>query len=222
MALSDLATETVLRYFHILSGIVWIGLLYFFNLVNAPLLKVKLTKPFDVDMAERTTANITARALFWFRWGAISTLVFGLLLLESVRQRMGFSYKGYFLENGLQGYSILLGILLALVMFFNVWFVIWPNQQVILGNNKRIAAGVADEEKARLQAENAPRMKNALMASRVNTWFSVPMLFGMVFGAHGGFTSTGVADWRGWILPVASVVLVLVLMALFANQKPKK
>jgi uncharacterized membrane protein len=223
MALADLATETLLRYFHILAGITWIGLLYFFNLANAPLLKVNLKKPIEANMTDRMNAHITTRALFWFRWGAMGTLFFGLLLLESVRQRMGVTYGTYFLGNGMQGYAILLGIILALVMFFNVWFIIWPNQQVVVRNNVKIAAGVSDEEKTKLQNENAPLMKKAVLASRINTWFSIPMLFGMVFGAHGAFGWDGATiNWGMWLWPVVALAVVLVLMALYANQKPKK
>src|ERR1700745_2554979 len=96
------AYDALFRYFHILFGIAWIGLLYFFNFVNAPLLKIKLRQPYDVDMVERATGP---------------------------------------------------GLLLGIAMLFNVWFIIWPNQKVILRNNKKIAGGVGDDEKKALQAE---------------------------------------------------------------------
>ncbi|MFO1533437.1 MAG: hypothetical protein ABR562_07055, partial [Thermoplasmatota archaeon] len=188
------------------------------NFVNAPLLRIKLSQPYDVDMAERATGNITLRALFFFRWGAMSTLLFGLLLLGAEGQAHG-GMGNYFLHNGWPGYAILMGGLLAVAMWFNVWFIIWPNQKVILGNNKRIAGGVADDEKARLQAANAPRVKKAVMASRVNTWFSVPMLFGMVFGAHGP-AQVG-SGMTVWYVSVGAVALLLLVMAML-SQKPKK
>ncbi len=215
MAFEDLASQTLFRYFHILSGVTWIGLLYFFNLVNLPLLKFPMKKPFDVNMSEKATANITLKTLFWFRWGAMFTFIFGLLLIESVRTGLGMSFGEYFFDNGPQGLLILLGVILGTIMWFNVWFIIWPNQQVILSNNKEIAAGVSDDKKAKLTADNAPRVKNAVMASRFNTWASVPMLFGMVFGAHGA----GSQDWSAYQLPVVSLVVVLLVMVYFSNKK---
>ncbi len=204
--------ETLFRFFHILAGITWIGLLYFFNLVNLPLLKFNLKKPFDVDMTEKATANITLKTLFWFRWGAMFTFLFGLLLIGARAESMG-GFGTYFFGNGFPGYAILVGVLFGTIMWFNVWFVIWPNQQKILSNNKAIAAGA--ENKDELTAANGPMVKTAVMASRTNTWLSVPMLFGMVFGAHGGqFSSFGAA-----VGPLIVLAVVLALMVLYSTQK---
>lgn len=176
--------DALWRYFHILAGITWIGLLYFFNLVNLPLLKFDMKKPFDVEMTEKASMHITLKTLWWFRWGAAFTVLFGLLLIESQRWEHG-GLAPYFLERGFAGYFILVGVVFGLIMAYNVWFIIWPNQQVIMKNNKAIAATSDEEETKRLQAENAPRAKTAVLASRMNTWLSVPMLFGMIMGAHG-------------------------------------
>lgn len=203
--------ETLFRYFHILSGITWIGLLYFFNLVNLPLLKFDLKKPYSVDMGEKATANITLKTLFWFRYGALFTVIFGLLLMEVKRAQFG-SMGDYFFNNGAPGYFILVGIVLALVMAVNVWFIIWPQQQVILANNKAIAEGAANKDE--LAADNGPRVKKAVMASRFNTWASIPMLFGMVFGAHGGGADIG--TFSG---PLIVLAVVLALMVLYSKQK---
>ena len=206
---------TLFRYLHVLSGVLWIGLLYFFNLVNLPLLKIDLKKPFTVNMADKASAHITAKTLFWFRWGAASTLVWGLLLIEAQRRQYG-TMRAYMLDNGPPGTFILLAVALAIVMFVNVWFVIWPNQKVILANNMKIAAaGTSDEEKKRLQDENAPRVKMAVMASRTNTWLSVPMLFGMVFGAHGG----GDATWTSYQMPLAFLAALLLVMVVYSRPK---
>ena len=216
--------DSILRFLHILSGIVWIGMLYFFNLVNLPLLKFPLKKPFDMNMAEKASLHILGKAIFWFRWGAAATVLFGLLLLGAAMSNEG--YKGaaeaagvsvleyYFLERGLQGYAILMGALFGLVMAFNVWFVIWPRQQKILTNNRALSATTDEAEKKRLADENAPLVKTATMASRTNTWLSVPMLFGMVFGAH------PVAD-DAWTYPALVLGVVLVIMVLYSNQKKK-
>jgi uncharacterized membrane protein len=206
--------ETSVRFLHILSGIVWIGMLYFFNLVNLPLLKLQLKKPYEANMAEKASAHISIKTLFFFRWGAFFTLLFGLLLVGSKAETVGLA--AYFLESGMNGYAILLGVLLALVMFFNVWFVIWPRQQKILSNNKAAAAATDEAEKKRLGDLNAPMLKEAVLASRVNTWLSIPMLWGMVFSAHGPGGDFG----PDWYFPVAVLAALLVLMAAY-SQTPK-
>src|SRR5688572_26560472 len=99
--------ETTIRFLHILAGITWIGMLYFFNLVNLPLLKIQLKKPYDVSMAEKASPHVILKTLFFFRWGAFFTLLFGVLLLLSVAEPIGL--REYFLGRGLNGYSILLG-----------------------------------------------------------------------------------------------------------------
>lgn len=215
MGLGDPVYDAVFRYFHILAGITWIGLLYFFNLVNLPLLKFKMSNPVDVEMGEKASAHITLKTLWWFRWGAMFTLIFGLILIEVKRMQFG-SMGGYFFENGPAGYLILLGVILAITMWFNVWFLIWPNQKVILSNNLKIAAGVSEEEKAKLTADNGPRVKTAVMASRYNTWASIPMLFGMVFGAHGGGIGE---DWGDFIGPLGILAVVLVAMVYMSYRK---
>jgi len=217
--------ETVIRYLHILSGIVWIGMLYFFNLVNLPLLKFSLKKPYEANMAEKATAHITIKTLFWFRWGAAFTVLFGLLLLWNEQQQaqaLGITFAQIYGATGsgvsMKLVAILLGAVLALVMAFNVWFVIWPRQQKILANNKAIAASTDDGEKKRLGDANAPMVKTAVFASRLNTWLSVPMLWGMVFGAHGYAKGNTVQDWY---FPIALLLVVLVLMWSYSTVKAK-
>lgn len=221
MALSD--HDSVLRWLHILSGVTWIGMLYFFNLVNLPLLKFQLKKPYEANMAEKATGPIVVKTLFWFRWGAFFTVLFGLLLIGSAAESYGdagMSLGDYFLERGIQGYAILMGILFGLVMAFNVWFVIWPRQQKILANNKTIAASTDEAEKKRLGDANAPMVKEATLASRTNTWLSIPMLWGMVVGAHGG--STGGQEMADFAVPVALLALVLLAAIIYSRTAPKK
>src|ERR1044072_9853952 len=93
--------ETVWRYLHILSGITWIGMLYFFNFVNAPLLKFQLKKPYEANMAEKASGPVVVKTLFFFRWGAMFTLLFGLMLLGVESQEVGLAT--YFLHSGLAG-----------------------------------------------------------------------------------------------------------------------
>src|ERR1044072_934310 len=209
--------ETVWRYLHILSGITWIGMLYFFNFVNAPLLKFQLKKPYEANMAEKASGPVVVKTLFFFRWGAMFTLLFGLMLLGVESQEVGLAT--YFLHSGMQGYSILMGVLFALVMWFNVWFIIWPRQQKILANNKAIAASADDAEKKRLGDLNAPMVKEATLASRANTWLSIPMLWGMVFGAHGYPLGTTA---RQWLFPIAVLAALLLVFVLYSQQPKKK
>ncbi|HEX2065314.1 MAG TPA: hypothetical protein VHI93_00740 [Candidatus Thermoplasmatota archaeon] len=220
MALDPASQETTLRFLHVLSGIVWIGMLYFFNFVNLPLLKFQLRKPYEANMAEKATGPIVVKTLFFFRWGALFTLLFGLLLLGAIAQNYAGmnGLAGYFLERGVQGHAILLGILLALVMFVNVWFVIWPRQQKILANNKALASVTDDAEKKRLGDANAPMVRVATLASRTNTWLSIPMLWGMVFGGH-GHRGTTLGDW---LFPLVVLAALLGLMAFYSRaRKPK-
>jgi uncharacterized membrane protein len=208
--------DTVWRFLHVLAGITWIGMLYFFNFVNLPLLKFQIKKPYEPNMAEKAAAPVVLKTLFFFRWGAMMTLLFGLLLVGVRAETVGL--RAYFLESGMQGYSILMGVLFAIVMWFNVWFIIWPRQQKILANNKAIA-GTADEaEKKRLGDLNAPLVKEATLASRTNTWLSVPMLWGMVFGSH-GYPAGDAA--RAWLFPLAVLAALLLLLFLY-SQEPKK
>lgn len=214
-----LDNESIIRWLHILSGITWIGMLYFFNLVNLPLLKLHLKKPYEVNMAEKATAPIIAKTLFWFRWGAAFTVLFGLLLIEIEREEIG-DLGTYFFDSGMAGYAILMGILFGLVMAFNVWFIIWPRQKKILTNNKTIAASQDEAEKKRLADANAPMVKEAVLASRINTWLSVPMLWGMVLGAH-GYGTTG--ELRDWLVPLVVLAAVLLLMVVYSRAPtPKK
>lgn len=207
--------QTLFRFFHILAGITWIGLLYFFNLVNLPLLKFDMKKPFTVDMTEKATANITLKTLWWFRYGALFTVLFGLILFEAKRQSFPSGTEMSTIWPGATLMMIMVAMTLGIIMAINVWFIIWPAQQAILGNNKKIAEG-GDADA--LGAENAPLVKRAVMASRANTWMSIPMLFGMVYGAHGqpGYGS----EWGDMTYPL--LVLAVVLVAMYIMSKPKK
>ncbi len=213
MALAD--HETLYRYFHVLAGIIWIGLLYFFNLVNLPLLKFNLKKPFTVDMAEKASLHITMKTLFWFRWGAAFTFIFGLLLIGSKMETFAASTGNsmdYFFGQGFAGLMIAMGVLFGTIMAYNVWFIIWPAQQIILKNNKDIAAGKGD--KSAMQKQNAPLVKKAVFASRMNTWLSVPMLFGMIFGAHGSSESLTAGSNLMYLGMLVVLLLVMYFMSI--------
>ena len=110
-----------------------------------------------------------------------------------------------------------MGVLFGLVMAFNVWFIIWPRQQKVLGNNKAIAATQDEAEKKRLADSNAPLVKEATLASRTNTWLSVPMLWGMVFGAHAPGQT-----FDDMMVPLTFLVAVLLLMVVYSRAPAAK
>jgi len=152
------------RWLHILAGITWIGLLYYFNFVQAP----GLAKAKADGTAAGITTHIAPRALLWFRWAAVVTWLTGALYLFRAPH---LSLADAFMLKGASA-TIGLGAWLGTIMLFNVWVLIWPNQKKVLGMVK-----VDDATKAK-----AARV--AFLASRTNTMLSIPMAFFMVAGAH--------------------------------------
>ncbi len=152
-----------MRWLHVLSGVMWIGLLWYFNFVQTP------SMPQIPDEQKPAVSKVIApRALFWFRWAALATVVTGLLLtwmLGSIGALFTFARPHT---------AIAIGMWLGLIMAFNVWFIIWPNQKKALG-----MVQVSPEEKAKAA-------KMAGMTSRFNTLLSIPMLYCMVAQQNGG------------------------------------
>jgi uncharacterized membrane protein len=152
-----------LRFLHIFAGILWIGLLYYFNFVQIP------TMPsVPAELKPGISKYIAPAALFWFRWAALATVVVGLLLAEMTQG--GYVARALSLSDGAR--TIGIGMWLGLIMAANVWFVIWPNQKRALG-----IVPAADDVKARSASL-------AMMASRTNLILSIPMLYCMVTGSH--------------------------------------
>jgi len=145
----------LVRWGHFLAGITWIGLLYYFNFVQVPSLG-GVSADTKADLFKE--GSIVRRALWWFRWGAMFTLIFGLLLYMNL--------------GSAAGWDIRIGAAFGIIMWFNVWFIIWPAQKKIIG----IEEADADEK--------AAAGKRALIASRTNTLLSIPMLFFMASSAH--------------------------------------
>ena len=151
-----------IRWLHVLSGVMWIGLLWYFNFVQIP------SMPKIPDEQKPAIGKVIApEALFWFRWSALSTVVFGVLLAGM----NGYLVDGLLLGmNGqVAGHTMIgFGMWLGLIMAFNVWYVIWPNQKKALGM-------VAVEADAKAKAA-----RTAMLFSRTNTMLSIPMLYAMV------------------------------------------
>ena len=156
--------RTISRYLHVISGVMWIGLLYYFNFVQIP------NMPNIPDEQKPAIGKVIApAALFWFRWAALSTIITGLIvsyLSAYMLEAMSFGL----LTNGAAPKSIAIGIgmWLGIIMAYNVWMVIWPNQKKALG-----IIDASAEEKAK-------SAKTAMLFSRTNTLLSIPMLLTMV------------------------------------------
>ncbi len=154
----------IARWLHIFAGIVWIGLLYYFNFVQA----VAMPKAKADNTAAGITKHIAPQALLWFRWAALATWIIGAYYLE----RGGIGLGNAFMLKGTAA-SIGIGAWLGTIMLFNVWVLIWPNQKKVLGI---------------VQADDATKAKAgriAFLASRTNTMLSIPMLFFMILGSVG-------------------------------------
>lgn len=150
------------RWLHVLSGVMWIGILWYFNFVQIPNMP-----NIEADQRPAITKVIAPAALFWFRWGAMSTIVTGLILAW---------INGYLVDaisigltSGVAKHSAIgIGMWLGTIMWFNVWFIIWPKQQVALGM-------VEGDDAAKAAAG-----RTAMLFSRTNTMLSIPMLYAMV------------------------------------------
>ena len=150
------------RYLHVLAGIMWIGLLWYLNFVQIPSMP-----KFTDEQKPAITKVIAPAVLFWFRWAALATIITGLI----VAYLNGYIHQALALgigSGGSKNTAIGIGMWLGLIMAFNVWFIIWPNQKKVLG----IVEATPEEKPVAL--------KKAVIASRINTLFSLPMLLSMV------------------------------------------
>ncbi len=167
--------EFAFRWLHVISGITWIGMLYFFNFVNTQIQA-------NLDDAAKKAVNpqLMPRALWWFRWGAMSTFISGLVLFTMIYMYTpGFGFGPNALMQGVEGGLsdrtrwIMWGMLFGSIMWFNVWFIIWPAQKGLL-------SGKFPGDAA------APVRARAGKFSRLNTFLSGPMLVGMLGANHAG------------------------------------
>ena len=159
--LSSIELPFLFRWIHVMVGVMWIGLLWYFNFVQIP------SMPKIPDEQKPAIGKVIApTALFWFRWAALFTVVSGLILAVL----NGYAHQAFTLQAPFR--AIGLGMWIALVMAFNVWFIIWPNQKRALGI-------VAVEPDAKAKSAHV-----AMLTSRFNTMLSVPMLFLMVAQSH--------------------------------------
>ena len=189
------ALAFLFRWIHLLAGVAWIGLLWYFNFVHGEYFK-------EAEAASKSDAirKLVPRALWWFRWGAMFTFLSGLAML-GVKQ--------------LTGYGILVGSTLGTLMFLNVWLIIWPNQKIVIASAGKVAGGGEADPAA------AGALAKAGLASRTNTLFSIPMLFFMASSVHMSQLSTPVQQ-AGWLslLVVFGIILLLEINALKGKTGP--
>jgi len=188
----ELIVNMLARWGHLLFGITWIGLLYYFNFIQGGYFKS--ATPEGLTDAK---AKLAPEALWWFRWAAMFTFITGVILLY------GFMPNGGRL--GFMNSYIVVGALLGTFMFLNVWLIIWPNQKIALGMVEGDAAAAGGK---------------ALLASRTNTLFSGPMVFCMLAGPHFAAYGKTMSTSTTAMYVALAITVVLELNAIFGKQGP--
>lgn len=181
-----MAVDFIFRWSHVLFGLVWIGMLYYFNFVQTEYFK-------EAEASAKADAmkKLAPRALWWFRWGAMFTFLTGLVLLHRIGA-----------DRDIAGQPIIwVGVIAGILMFLNVWLIIWPKQQIVLG----------------LKEGDGPAAAAAAgLASRTNTLLSGPMLFGMLGSKHLFIEGAGGTGFYACV----AIILLLEANALFGKLGP--
>ncbi len=198
---SSVGLEFIFRWIHFFAGVVWIGMLYYFNFVQGEWFK-------ELDADEKIKASrgvavrtLVPRALKWFRYGALFTFISGVILL-------GLKGHGLGAQMFQTSWWVLIatGVTLGIIMFLNVWLIIWPNQKIVINSANRVANGESADPNA------AAAGAKAGLASRHNTLFSIPMLFFMGAASHLPLNVN--PDYNGGLL---ALVLGLIIFLLELN-----
>jgi uncharacterized membrane protein len=194
----------LLRWMHFFFGIIWIGHLYYFNFTQGPFFA-------ETDAATKSGAiqKLVPRALWWFRWGAMYTAVTGLLYLMARGHRDGFAI---FATSW--GVSILTGAALGILMFLNVWLIIWPKQKIVIQSATQAASGGQAIPTA------AAAGAAAGLASRHNVLFSIPMLFFMAGASHLPLTLGAEPNFGLLALVLAAIIGALEVNAIKGKLGP--
>ena len=191
MELENLLSYLV-RWMHILAGVTWIGILYYFNFVQT-----EFFKETDAGAKSSAISKLVPRALWWFRYGALLTFISGLALAG-------------FLASAVNFY-IMIGMLMGTLMFLNVWLVIWPAQQIVIASTDAVIAGGEANPAA------AGALARAGLASRTNTLFSLPMLFFMGASAHLDGTGRLPLSMDDGVSTLAQVLCIVIILGLQIN-----
>ena len=185
----------LMRWIHLLAGITWIGLLYYFNFVQG-----EYFKEADAGAKSDVIQKLVPNALWWFRWGAMFTFLSGVILIYMKQ---------------LTGLGIMIGAVMGILMFLNVWLIIWPNQKIVIASAKLVAGG------GEALAQAGAALGKAGLASRTNTLFSIPMLFFMASSRHlvglqVGVNSVGITT----LVLIFGLIAVLQLNGIFGKTGP--
>ena len=198
--------QFLLRWFHFLAGITWIGMLYYFNLVQTPFFK-------GAEPAVRSgmVRGVLPIALWWFRWGAMFTFLTGwTMIMSKTHGGPKLPWDSTYIT------LILTGGLLGTLMWANVWFVIWPNQRVVMASAEQVAKG------GQALPDAAAKGATAGMVSRTNFVLSIPMLFYMGAASHLPNLISPAKGPMVWWIVFAAVVLALQLNALKGSDATRK
>lgn len=187
----------LLRFIHFFAGVAWIGHLYYFNFVQGAFFN-----EIEAPVKNVAFAKLVPKALWWFRWGAMFTFLSGIIMLAI----QGHELKADFFLTP-YGLYIWPGALMGTFMFLNVWLIIWPNQKILIANAENVLKGNPANPEA---AKAAPK---ALLASRTNTMFSVPLLFFMGASRH---LSLGIGDGVNPLISMGVISAIIVALEINA------
>ncbi len=188
------------RWLHILAGVAWIGLLYYFNFVQVPAFATFEQHDGGARARNISIDKLARKALWWFRWAALSTFVTGILITV-----IADSYYSNGFGSSSAGLAISTGMLLGTIMMVNVWAIIWRNQKIVLANAVNVLGGGTPDPAA------AAAGRKAMMASRQNTIFSVPMLFFMVYKGHDPMGSVDLGGGKVGTYWLLTLIIIAVL-----------
>lgn len=180
------------RWIHFFAGVIWIGMLYYFNFVQT-----EFFKETDAGTKAAAISKLVPRALWWFRYGALFTFLSGLALAG-------------FMGSAVNFYT-LIAMLLGTLMFLNVWLIIWPKQQIVMASNAQVLGG------GQALPEAAKALAGAGLASRTNALFSLPMLFFMGASAHLAGTGRLPLSAADGVSSLAMILILLIVAGLEFN-----
>lgn len=192
---ADNSLAFLFRWLHLLAGITWVGLLYYFNFIQG-----EYFKEADGGAKSDVIQKMVPNALWWFRWAAMLTFLTGLVIVYM---------------KHLTGIGILVGVAMGTIMFLNVWLIIWPNQKIVIASAKQVAGGGEALPGA------AAALGKAGLASRTNTLFSIPMLFFMASSVHLAQLQTSIHSVEASSLAVVfGLIVALALNGIFGKTGP--
>jgi uncharacterized membrane protein len=180
------------RWIHMFAGVIWIGILYYFNFVQTEFFKVT-----DAGTKSAVISKLVPRALWWFRYGALLTFISGLALAGYLASAVNF--------------YIMIGMLMGTLMFLNVWLIIWPAQKIVIASTDAVIGGGEADPLA------AGALARAGLASRTNTLFSLPMLFFMGASGHLGGAGRLPISMEGGVSSLAQITCVVIILGLQFN-----